>query len=217
MNKERNDSISRDERASKAKEKRKRNNITLYDGVIEERINKEYTTDTKCTQGVMNAPYPSRNKLLETFELFDKGDLQYTNYPKFGDGGVLMELTQDTDRTALLNNVEKLFGRDDGGVCIDAAVRIVRNLSMAHNTESTRARLCTIIESTVCVFDWISAKDTYTGERKIILTWTPLDVDSPTTDKYSRKWISPKSWKDYNKAEKNIFRMNSVAKNFPTK
>ena len=210
MDVERNDDMLRNEGMPKVNRKRKPNNITLYDGVMEERIEKEYTTDTNGTQGTMNAPYPNRDKLFQTMALFDRDELQYTNYPEFGDGGILMELTQDTNREILLNNIEKLYGKDDGGVCIDTAVRIVRNLSMTHNRESTRARLCTVIEKSVYVFDWIVAKDTYTGERKVILTWIPLKMDNPITDKYSRKWITPKSWKDYNKEEKKIFRMNRI-------
>lgn len=188
------------------------NDITRYKGFEEEEIIKEYTTTLEVIpHNVITAPLPSKDKLLETVALFDKSELQYSTYPMHKDGGIVMETTADTDRRRLLETIEKLYGKDEGGVCLDTALRTLRSVSMTNESENTRARLCTVMGNAVFVYDWVGARDPVSGQRKSILTWIPIDTDNPISDEHSRQWLKRKTWNDYTREEKNIFRMNQAA------
>lgn len=190
-------------------EKQKRifefNNFETKDQII------EYTTPLEDRKGaITTAPRPSRSKLLEIVSLFDKSEIQYTHYPRYGDGGVIMEPVEDSNTEMIHGIAEKLF-REEQGLDHNIAIYISKKLSNSYPGEDTKARVCTVIGKSVYVFDWILAQDSESSRKQYILTWIPVNTQTRYFDKHSRQWLERKHWLQYTHEEKQIFRMNQVS------
>ena len=173
-----------------AKEEPKQSRISDFTEFRMEETFKVYTTAIgKEARATTKAPAPIRDKLLEIVTLFERAEFQYTHYPTYQDGGVVMEPVGETSTRAISECAEKILRREQG-MDKEMALHISKALSTSHPEERTKARIATVIGDSTYVFDWVLAKDPWTKAKQQILTWVPIDTKSPQRDNHSRKKVA---------------------------
>ena len=190
---------------------KKQMKITDYDDFNEEVLLKEYTTTIdKRSRAIVKAQIPSREKLLEIVSLFDNSKMQYTKYPMYSDGGIVIENVKETEKDKLTEYIVRLY-RKECGVDYETSNELFKIFEHDYSQEWLKARICTVIDDSVYVYDWTLAQDPQTHIRKYIMTWMPVLTKETIIDEHSREWMRRKTWQEYTNKEKEIFRMNNAS------
>lgn len=192
---------------TKEKNKTRRVYIGDYEGYDEELIIKEYTTCLQTKEiDIKKAKNPNREEMLKIALMLDEGKLEFNETPGWENGRIELITPDEVSKDIISNVCEKIYSNEGGVINKEIAYKIFSMVNFKNEFEELKGCIATIIGKSLYVYDWVRGQDSNTGEKKFIMTWVPIDVDTRIKDWKDREWLTTKKWQNYDDENKRIFR-----------